>query len=210
MLLIPVTLTCVSLEFETSQNNGQQNTSDSELFNHYADDLFQILSVEYTEITDSIIIAKSRSTLKVLKQNEQKDEIINMLRLLSEVAPHLLNGDVFEQDPQSEPYFIDFSRQDLSHSLINIIEMEQLRFWYSNFNQTHFYNFSCEQCSLSGSSFIKATFTEVSFAGSDLRSSDFTQSNIQSAYLEGALLGGATWSNGKLCTQDSIGSCHFQ
>lgn len=72
----------------------------------------------------------------------------------------------------------------------------------------------CPHCDLqgldlSGQNLNLGDYHESDFRGADLRHTTLLDANLEGARLEGALLTGATWSNGQICEDDSIGSCAF-
>ena len=132
-----------------------------------------------------------------------------VIRFISEVTPEILEGDVFEQDPQSDQYFIDFSGIELSNSLLEIIKIEGLRSWNANFNNSSFDNFSCTGCAFTGSSFENAEFINVAFDNCDLTGTNFFNSNIHNVDVDGSKFDGAIWSDGRICGENSIGKCKY-
>jgi uncharacterized protein YjbI with pentapeptide repeats len=156
----------------------------------------------------SILIARTHSTINRLRELDRKAEIVNILRYVSETQPHILHGDVFEQDPQSAPYFVDLSNIDLSHTEFSIMKIAHARLWGANFTDATFYNFTCSNCGLSGASFRNAEFNLAVLDGSDITDADFRGAkNVQHVYLGNAILDRAKWTDGLLCKEGSIGEC---
>jgi len=70
---------------------------------------------------------------------------------------------------------------------------------------------------LSGVNFRKADLEEANMTGANLSNVDFTNADLEGANLKGANLNGAvfknaelefaTWVDGRICAEDSVGSC---
>ncbi|WP_180961104.1 pentapeptide repeat-containing protein [Shewanella sp. GutCb] len=207
IVLVPFTLLGLSVWIEAEMSSWQEDIAVTQMVDSYFDGITDILSSEGAELSHYAAIARSRALFFRLQELERKEEMINVLRYLSEASPDILRGSPFEQDQQASQYYIDFSYSNLSSSDIQIMELEDMIFISSNFEQSSFYNFSCEACSFTASSFRNADFLMVSLAGSDLTDVDFTGSNIGEVDLEGAILDYAKWSDGRVCVKGSIGIC---
>jgi uncharacterized protein YjbI with pentapeptide repeats len=207
LLLIPLVLLLIGLSIQKGISDRQEDLVVTQMVDNYFSGVANQLTAPM-EISSSVIIARTRALFYRLRQLDRKNEIVNVLRFISEVSPEILKGDVFEQDPQSDRYFVDFSNIQLSGTSLEIIEVSDLRIWFSNFNYSYFDNFSCEGCGFTGSSFKNAEFNDVNFEGSDFSGANFTGSNIEDAYIKGANFEGATWSDGRKCGQKSIGKCN--
>ena len=207
LLLIPLILLLIGLSIQIKISNRQENLVVTQMIDNYFLGVANQLN-RSIEDSSSVVIARTRAILYQLQQLNRKNEIINILRFISEVHPEILKGDVFEQDPQSERYFVDFSNVRLSEVSLGIIQISDLRIWFSNFDDSSFYNFACERCGFTGSSFKNAEFYDVNFEGSDFSGANFTGSNIKDAHIEGADFEGAIWSDGRKCGKYSIGKCN--
>ncbi len=205
VLLIPSVLLILGVWLQGSITERQEDLAVTQLVDNYFTNFTNTSSAEESY---SIAIARTRALFTRLQQLRRKDELINVLRFISEVDPVMLKGDVFEQDPQSDRYFVDLSGVELSSSNIDIIAVEGLRIWGADFDNTTFYNFECDGCGFANSTFRDAEFNDVSFVNSDLTAVDFEGSNVDSVDLDGAILDSAKWSDGRVCAKKSIGMCN--
>jgi hypothetical protein len=207
LLLIPLALLLFGLFIQKGISDRQEDLVVTQMVDNYFSGVTNQLTIPM-EISSSVIIARTRALFHRLRQLDRKNEIVNVLRFISEVSPEILKGDVFEQDPQSNRYYVDFSNIQLSEVSLETIEVSGLRMWFANFNDSSFDNFSCEGCGFTGSSFKNVEFNDVNFEGSDFSGANFTDSNIEEAYIEEANFIDALWSDGKKCGQKSIGKCN--
>lgn len=207
LLIIPLVLLLVGISIQKEISDRQEDLVVTQMVDNYYAGVANHLA-EPMEVRSSVIIARTRALFHRLRQLDRKNEIVNVLRFISEVSPEILRGDVFEQDSQSDQYFVDFSNIQLSRVSLDIIELSGLRIWSSNFDNSTFYNFSCKGCGFTGSSFIGAEFNIVNFEGSDFSGANFTDSNIGDAFIEGANFENATWTDGRKCGEKSIGKCN--
>lgn len=206
ILLIPLVLLLLGLSIQSSVSERQEDLIVTQMVDNYFDGVAKYL-VEPSEFTSPVIIARTRALFVRLRQLHRQNEIVNVLRFISEVAPEILEGDVFEQDPQSEQCFIDLSGVQLENISIGIFEIKGLRIWAANFDNSSFYNFSCDECGFSNSTFKNVDFNSVSITNSDFTGANFLGSNIEGVEVEGSIFDGAIWSNGKVCSKKSVGKC---
>ena len=206
LFLIPLTLLLISISIQSGVSERQEDLIVTQMVDSYFEGVANHL-IDSSESNPSVVIARTRALFIRLKQLERQNEIVNVLRFISEVYPEILKGDVFEQDPQSDPYFVDLSGLQLQDTLIDIIETEDLRLWNANFDNSTFYNFSCIRCGFSGATFKNVDFTQVSLIDSDFTGSNFNGSNIEKVDIDGAIFDEAIWSDGRKCSEQSIGTC---
>lgn len=157
--------------------------------------------------THSIILNKTRNIISDLKEQNRSEKIIEILRFISQEYPQILEADIFEQDPQSDPYFIDLSHTNFSGKEFEIMELEHVKLSWSDFSNSKMYNVVCKSCGLSGANFINTDFMLVDFSDSDLICANFTGADIRRIQFGNADLSGAIWTNGHKCHTGSIGKC---
>ncbi len=208
VLLIPLALFAAGVWIERGVTKRQEDIAVTQLVNSYYDGTAQLMASNNLPSSDSVLIARTRTTINRLRELERKAEIVAILRYISEAEPHILHGDVFEQDPQSEPYFVDLSNIDLSNTRISIMEIEYARLWGANFTHATFSNFTCSECGLAGASFRNAEFSSTVLDGFDLTNADFRGANVKHVYFGDAILDRAKWTDGRLCKESSIGECN--
>jgi len=130
VLLVPLVLLLLGIWFEHDIKYRQEDLAVTQIVDSYFNGIASNLVSAQVIMDNSVVIARSLALFMRLRQLNRKDEIINVLRFISEAKPELIDGDVFEQDLQSDRYFIDFSGVDLSDSDIEIMEIQNLRiFW---------------------------------------------------------------------------------
>lgn len=61
---------------------------------------------------------------------------------------------------------------------------------------------------LTGAKLIGAMLIDTVFTGANLRGADLTGAMLQTVFLYGADLSGATWIDGRVCAEGSIGQCN--
>ncbi len=206
-LLIPIALFATGVWIERGVTKRQEDIAVTQLLNSFFDGTAQLVTARNVPNSDSVLIARTRSTINRLRELDRKVEIVNFLRYVSEAQPHIIHGDIFEQDSQSDPYFVDLSNIDLSNTKISIMETEHVRLWGANFTDATFYNFTCSECGLTGASFRNAEFSFAVLDGSDLTDADFRGANVKHVYFGNAILDRAKWTDGRLCKEGSIGEC---
>lgn len=206
LLLVPIVILIIGLYLQKGITERQEDLAVTQMVDNYFNGIAGHLNSENSE--SPFILARTRALIYRLHQLERKEEIVNTLRFISEVTPEILRGDVFEQDPQSDPYFVDLSNIDLSKSDIEVIEAYDMRAWNSMFNGSSFHNFSCIGCGFNHSSFRNARFSYTNLEYSDFTGANLFGSNIEEAFIEGAIFDDAVWSDGRKCAKGSIGQCN--
>jgi uncharacterized protein YjbI with pentapeptide repeats len=206
LLLMPLVLLLISISIQSDISERQEDLIVAQMVDSYFERVAHHLTIS-SENSSSVIIASTRALFMRLRQLERQNEIVNVLRFVSEVDPEILKGDVFEQDPQSDAYFVDLSGIQLSGISIDIIEAEGLRLSGATFDNSTFHHFSCTRCGFSGGTFKNVDFTQVSLVGSDFTGANFLGSNIDEVDLDGAIFDAAIWSDGRKCSEQSRGAC---
>ena len=218
IILIPVSIFALGAVLSHSINKQQTSLSKrlaerqeeiliTQMVETYFQNTADILDRSSHDQIHSIILAKTRNLISGLKKQKQSEKIVEVLRFVSQAYPQILEADIFEQDPQSDPYFIDLSDIDFSDIEFAIMEIERAQLSGSNFSNGRIYNVACKECGLSGANFTNTDFMGVDFSDSDLTFSNFTGADIRHIHFGDADLSGATWTDGSKCHTGSIGKC---
>ena len=167
----------------------------------------EIHSLQNAEEKQSLILAQSRSLLAQLQEFHRGQEILQVIRYLSETVPHILQADLYEQDPQSEPYYLEFSYTNFSHTQVSSLQLNEAQFSGSTFENATITNFVCIHCGFWKANFQNARLLSVDFSHADLIGADFTGAELIDVSLNGAHLNGAIWTDERVCTRGSVGMC---
>jgi hypothetical protein len=110
-----------------------------------------------------------------------------------------------------------FSNRDLNNAKLRNIFMSGVNLQASNLSQADIAYGNLSLANLKGARFDgadmrgtnlrKADLRRASLLGADLSFADLTGANLTGADLEGANFSSTIWTDGKICAQDSIGSC---
>ena len=93
LLLIPLILLLIGLSIQIKISNRQENLVVTQMIDNYFLEVANQLN-RSIEDSSSVVIARTRAILYQLQQLNRKNEIINILRFISEVHPEILKGDV--------------------------------------------------------------------------------------------------------------------
>jgi len=91
---------------------------------------------------------------------------------------------------------------NLSGSIMQLANLEGANLMLANFEGAHLH-----AANLRGSNLTMANLSGVSLLDADLRGANLIGANLRDAILIQAKLDGATWIDGRVCADDSVGEC---
>ena len=97
---------------------------------------------------------------------------------------------------------VDFSGRDLSGFVFSNADLEGANFQGANLTGVNF-----EHADLEKTNFIGANLTDVNFYHADLDEANLKGADIKGTNFDKAELEYATWTDGRLCAEGSIGGC---
>jgi len=107
----------------------------------------------------------------------------------------------------------DLTSAPLSNSPLSNANFQNAKLSGADMNGTNLTSAILWNASASGATMIRATLYNADLSGTDLTNANLTNANLYGAKitpltkLAGANLSGATWIDGRQCTQGSIGEC---
>ena len=207
VLLFSVGAFSIGFRLGSTQAEQQENMIVHQTVAAYFQSMVEVLNLQNAEERQTLILAHSRALLAQLQELHRGQEIIQLIRYLSEITPHVLRADLYEQDPQSEPYYLDFSYTDFSGTEVSSLQLNEAQFSGSTFKHAAISNFQCERCGFWKADFQNARLLSVDLSHSDLTGANFMGAELVDLLLDGAQLGGVTWTDGNICAAGSIGVC---
>ena len=99
VLLFSVGAFSIGFRLGSTQVERQEDTLVHQTVAAYFQSMAEVLNLQNVEERQTLILAHSQALLAQLQKLHRGQEIIQLIRYLSEIAPHMLHADVFEQDP---------------------------------------------------------------------------------------------------------------
>ncbi|MCV6576407.1 MAG: pentapeptide repeat-containing protein [Cohaesibacter sp.] len=93
-------------------------------------------------------------------------------------------------------------RANLFGTILQLSNLKEADLTLANLERAHLHAVNLQRANLSFTNLQKANFLDA-----DLRGADLTGSNVTGAIFTAALLGGATWPDGRVCADHSVGTC---
>lgn len=91
---------------------------------------------------------------------------------------------------------------DLSYAIMQLVNLQESNLMLGNLEGAHLH-----AANLQNSNLMFANLQRVNFVDADLRGADLRGANLVGAILIKAKLGGATWTDGRVCSEASVGEC---
>lgn len=101
----------------------------------------------------------------------------------------------------------DFCQEDLDRALKGDKNLAGAQLEGSNFCTKDFSGVDFRGAELEKVNFQGANLSNADFKGADLEEANMKGANITGANFKGAELEFATWADGRVCAEDSVGSC---
>ncbi|MEW8508104.1 MAG: pentapeptide repeat-containing protein [Candidatus Thiodiazotropha sp.] len=96
----------------------------------------------------------------------------------------------------------NFERANFSRSIFQLANLKEANLMLSNLEYAHMHGVNLQNANLMFANLSGASLFDADLSGADLRGA-----NLVGAILIKAKLDGATWTDGRICAQDSIGEC---
>ncbi|MEW7992233.1 MAG: pentapeptide repeat-containing protein [Candidatus Thiodiazotropha sp.] len=96
----------------------------------------------------------------------------------------------------------NFERANFSRSIFQLANLKQANLRLSNLEHAHMHGVNLRNANLMFANLSGASLFDADLSGADLRGA-----NLVGAILIKAKFDGATWTDGRICAEDSIGEC---
>ncbi|MBT2989194.1 MAG: pentapeptide repeat-containing protein [Candidatus Thiodiazotropha sp. (ex Ctena orbiculata)] len=96
----------------------------------------------------------------------------------------------------------NFERANFSRSIFQLANLKEANLRLSNLEFAHLHGVNLRNANLMFANLSGASLFDADLSGADLRGA-----NLVGAILIKAKLDGATWTDGRICAEDSIGEC---
>jgi len=108
---------------------------------------------------------------------------------------------------------VNFNKSIMMNSILAFGMFSESTFIRANLYESNFQGANFEKSDFTSANLTRANFTgttliEANFKNANLMEANFTSANLTNASFEGANLNGATWTDGKKCGTNSIGTCN--
>jgi uncharacterized protein YjbI with pentapeptide repeats len=101
----------------------------------------------------------------------------------------------------------DFDQEDYNALLKGERHMVRAKLEEANLQGMDLRGRDFSHAELEGANFEKADLSRAIFRHADLEEANFKDAKITGTIFKGAKLGFATWVDGRMCAEDSLGSC---
>ncbi|MCG8068160.1 MAG: pentapeptide repeat-containing protein [Candidatus Thiodiazotropha taylori] len=97
----------------------------------------------------------------------------------------------------------NFERANFSHAIFQLANLKDTNLMLSNLEYAHMHGVNLQNANL-----MLANLTGASLFDADLSGADLRGANLQGAILIKAKFDNAIWTDGRVCSEDSIGQCN--